>query len=92
MRQVIKFTEVYDDFSADGRGNRIVVIGRFFSETVAKQYAKGRGNYGQDANTRYQQFTICDSLYDMEESLKDDAKAKALAKLTKEERELLGLT
>lgn len=91
MRQVIKYTEVYDDYSVDGRGGRDEIIGRFFSEQTAKKYAKGRGNYGNDAQTRNQVFTICDSIEEMELEHKAEANVKALSKLTLEERQLLGL-
>lgn len=87
MSKIVKFTEVYED----GRLGRVTVIARFSNEMTAKAYARGRGNYGSDAHTRKVEFTICDTIEEVELCKKDDAKAKALAKLTPEERRLLGL-
>ena len=90
MKQ-LTFYEVYDDFSSDGRGNMIRVVGRFTKESDAKLYAVGRGNYEQKASVREKNVVVAESIKEMEEVEVEERKQKALNKLTKEERELLGL-
>lgn len=87
------YYEVYDDFSEDGRGNQISVIGRFSTETIAQRFAIGNGNYGLTAKVREVSIVVCDSIEDIEdiEDYKEEERNTALAKLTDREKQLLGL-
>lgn len=89
--QVIKFYEVSDCFSADGRG-ATTVIGRFTSNAVANDYAFGRGNYGRDANVTYREINLYESIEDIERKEEESLVNSALSKLSDKEKKALGLS
>lgn len=91
MIQKVNYFEVYDNFSEDGRGNDVRVIARFHDRYHAEQYAVGRGNYGHDAQIREVKFSIASYASEVEKAQLEDKKEAALAKLTYDERKLLGL-
>lgn len=94
MRKIkLKYYEVSYDANVDWGGTRdIRVIGKFSYYEDAKEYAKGRGAYG-DANVTNVNKTIIifDTLDEALGKHEEEMKEKALKKLTKAERELLGL-
>jgi hypothetical protein len=67
MKSLIYY-EVYDDYSEDGMGgdlcgrNRDKVIAKFTEISDAEEYAKGRGNWGQNAWVRLCTLDIFESL------------------------------
>lgn len=91
MNQRVKWFEVWDNYSEDGRGGLVKVIGRFTYESVAKDFAKGRGNYGGDALVDSVEMYIADSIESWQKECDDEKKVAALKKLTSEERKLLGV-
>ncbi|MCU7501414.1 MAG: hypothetical protein HF309_19225 [Ignavibacteria bacterium] len=88
--QTITYYSVHDVFTVDGMGPE-TVIGRFGSEEVAKEYAKDRGNYKKDAYVTPHTLVICSSIEELAQAKKEELKQHALSKLTKEEKEILGL-
>lgn len=90
MVKIITFWEVSDVYSVDGVGSS-TVIGRFNTKDTATAYSKGKGNYGKHAKVNQVTMQICDTLADIEQAKKNDKIAKALEKLTDEEKELLGI-
>jgi hypothetical protein len=90
MLRTIEFYEVSDCFTEDGRGPT-TVIGRITDQGEANKYAYKRGNYGQDAHVRKVNLIIVDTANEMKEYDKQEKRQLALAKLTDEERVLLGI-
>lgn len=76
----------------EGRG-REVPIAHFIHESDARRAAKGRGVMGTDADVRMVDVDIrvYESFREFELEFERDVRAKALAKLTPEERRALGL-
>lgn len=64
----------------------------FSNEMAAYEAAKGNGFYGSDAGVRKETIRIFDSVEDWKGQEDKDKKAAALAKLTDEEKRLLGLS
>jgi hypothetical protein len=92
MIKKIVYFEVHDNFSVDGMDPAMgKTIGNFFEEKVAKEFAKGRGNYKKDAHVTRQVVLICETPNDVYGMEKENLKEQALAKLSKEEREALGV-
>lgn len=92
MVNTIEYWEVWDNFSEDGRGtgqNRILAC--FSSQIEANKFALKRGNYGQNAQVTHKQAIIIDKIDEYDILKKERIKQTALAKLTKEEKEILGL-
>lgn len=87
----ISYFEVGDDYSCDGRGNDYRIIGCFSSDFVAQKYSEGRGNYGAKASVRAKNLIIVDTIEELEKADKVAKINAALAKLTNEEKSLLGL-
>ena len=89
--KIITYYSVHDAFDEEGRGPD-QEIGAFFELIVAKSYAQGNGNYGHDAQVTRKVLIICDTVNELEERKLELGREKALAKLTSEDKELLGLT
>ena len=70
----IHYYEVWDDYSEDGRGGRIEVIGRFSYKEDAEEFAKGRGNYGNNASVSEKEFAILENIKEVE--IEKDEKLK----------------
>ena len=88
----IRYYEVSDNYSEDGRGiNADKVIGNFTTPGVAEEYAKGKGNYGQDARVIPRTLILAEAIEDMKFFDKEQRREQALAKLTPEEIKLLGI-
>ena len=87
----ISYYEVYDCFSADGRGSN-TTIGCFDTFAIATDYAKRRGNYKNDAHVREINVTVFDSVKEKENYSEISTKYNALHKMTQNERSLLGLS
>ncbi len=88
----VEYWEVWDNFSEGGRvSNANKTIGCFSSKKEADRYAIGKGNYGQAAMVTKKDVFIVDGPDDLAELKKAETKAKALNKLTSEEKEALGL-
>ena len=88
--KTITYFSVHDAFDAEGRGPD-QEIGAFFDKGVADDYAKGNGNYGNDARVTQKVIVICDTVEELAESKIEQKRRKALRKLTDEDKELLGL-
>jgi len=86
----VKYYEVYDAYDAEGRGPD-TVIGKFTIEEDAYFHAKGNGNYGQNAHVREVTLLVAETLDEHVDAKIEKKKQNALAKLTKEEKGLLGL-
>jgi hypothetical protein len=84
----ITYYEVGDAYDAEGRGP-FRVIATFSTESIADQYAAGKGNYGNDAKVREVTAFVCDSFEDVEEHNERVKLNNALGKLNKEEIDLL---
>lgn len=89
MKELVYY-EVSVNFSEDGRGYSSV-IGCFSSKEAAEEYAKGRNNWGRDGYVSEKALTICDTVAEQETADLVEKKKEALAKLTEEERDILGL-
>jgi len=89
--KTITYYSVHDAFDAEGRGPD-QEIGAFFDKGVADDYAKGNGNYGNDARVTQKVIVICDTAEELTERKIVQIRLKALAKLTTEEKEALGLS
>ncbi len=88
---VVDYFEVYDDFSVDGMNPIYNTLCNFLCEKDAFTYAKGKGNYGRNAQVAHRVKFICDRLDEATEYDMNQKKQNALNKLTAEERKLLGL-
>jgi hypothetical protein len=67
-------------------------IGAFFDKEMAEEVsAKEGGCMGQTQKPWVEEIPVFDSLKDREEYKKGDKKRKALAKLTEEDKHILGL-
>ena len=88
MINKVSYFEVYDSFDAEGRGPHKVVV-TFSKESVADDYAVGKGNYGQDARVRGITVFVCDSVQDIEEHNERVKLNNAINKLSAEEIVLL---
>jgi len=85
----IRYFEVWDCFDPEGKGPK-ETIAFFWEHGEAVKFSKGRGNYGKDAFVKIVDVSICDTTEDLEEYKTEVLKKKALAKLTEDERKLLG--
>lgn len=65
------------------------VIGNFSNELVADMVAGGKNKMYRSVTKRT--FTLFDSVEDFENNTRDKIRARAIAKLTIEEREVLGV-
>ena len=86
----IEFFEIGDCYTEDGRGP-FTVIARLRDENEAKAFAEGRGNYKKDAVVRPVRLILADTAEDMDAYHQEERRQKALAKLTAEDKALLGL-
>lgn len=89
--RTIEYFEVSDNYSEDGRGNDIRIIGNFSTREIADKFSNGRGNWGAKASVIPRRIHICDSIQDVGVLAHQEAVEKALAKLTDEEKRLLNL-
>lgn len=88
--QTIEFYEVADVYSEDGRGFP-TIIARITDRAEAFTYAKGKGNFGGDANVSLKRITLVDKADELEDYKREEDRLRALDKLTDKEKELLGL-
>lgn len=88
--QTIEFFEVGDHYAEDGSGP-FKIIGRLWNNDEANAFAKGRGNYGSDAQVKPVKLIISDTVGDQENYLREEFRQKALDKLSYEEKVALGL-
>lgn len=88
--KTVKFYEVGDSFDAEGKGPH-EVIGRFWEQPESDKFAKGRGNYGKDAQVKPVTLIIADTCEDMDNYRDEELRQKALKKLTDEEKRVLNL-
>jgi hypothetical protein len=85
---VIKTWQAYDG-GTDGRD--CTLIGTFMSEEVAKRAAAGRGTMGRGDGDVRPGPVVYESWKEYKNQNPEAVRERALAKLTKEEREALGL-
>jgi hypothetical protein len=103
MLEIVTIWEcVINSDGTEGRGHD-VVIARFFTETAAKSYVKGKDVMGSDGNVYWAEalrddggnYRILGPIVDVANNETDIKRQKALKKLnaalTREERELLGI-
>ena len=99
--QVIKCFEVKGHTDTiEGRGP-LKIVARFANRDVAKEYVESKlyathcvmGRQSKDdlRHISKETITILDTIDEIDVMNKENIRAKALAKLTKEEREVLGL-
>jgi hypothetical protein len=95
------FEVVINSDLTEGRG-RDYVCARFFNESVAKEFAKGRDVMGSDGKVQIGQVVAMDTgsgenFYPLQaavpvyKSITEKARAELLERFTLEERKLLGL-
>ena len=90
MVRKVEYFEVSDNFSEDGRSPLgWKTLGTFSSEAVAKEFAKGRGNWNHDASVERKVVYIADSIEDQEQADKDKVVRSGMDKLTEGEKEAL---
>ena len=68
----VHYYEVWDDYSEDGRGGRIGIIGRFINEADALTFAIGKGNYGENATVSEKEFIILESIKEIKNSFSSE--------------------
>lgn len=91
MAIVVEYFEVFhDDDGWGGRREAPSVAARFTTLSAAKEYANSKGRYYRAAESR-KIMTVYDTVEELSEASKAQARESALAKLTPEERAALGV-
>jgi hypothetical protein len=88
MINKLNYFEVFDAYDVEGRGP-YKVIGTFSTDRMAHSYAKGQGNYGNDAMVREVTVFVCDTIQDALEQNERVELNNVLNKLSNEDIELL---
>jgi hypothetical protein len=83
--KTIEYWEVIESYDRDSKN-----IGNFSDEQVARHFASGKNHMYRSVHKRI--FTIFDTIEDFENNTREKIRERALAKLTVEERQALGIS